>query len=88
MEGYPSRAGLSDLARFYKPHLPFLGKHKEWVPGCVGHSYLYSATVRRSNITGHLYEKHRALARVYELVVGENGSLFAEISRLRSLLGV
>lgn len=87
MEGYPSRAGLADLARFYKPHMPYLGKHKEWVPGCEGHAHLFSATARRTNIAGNLFEKHRALSRVYELVIGENASLFAEISRLRSLLG-
>lgn len=83
---YPCKEGLGDLSKYYKPHVSFLCKHKEWVPGKQGHCYLYTATLRRATLAGHLFEKHRALQRVYDLVSQENASLLAEIGRLRGLL--
>jgi len=78
--------GLSDLAKFYRPNLPFLAKHKEWIPGQEGHSCLFSGAVQRATCIGSLYEKHRSLQRIYSQVMNQNMALMEEVQQFRALL--
>ena len=85
---YPCRGGLGLLARHYRPNLALLTRHREYAPGeeNQGHTVLPAGIVRRESCIGTLYERHRALEKVFRQVMEENGSLAQEVARLRALL--
>jgi hypothetical protein len=84
---YPCSGGLSNIARFYKPHMPLFTRHLEWEPtDKPEHRVLVSCVLRRATCIGSLHERYRALEKVFQQVMSENGNLVGEIQRLRELL--
>jgi hypothetical protein len=84
---YPCSGGLMNIARFYKPNVSLFTRHEEWEPTeKKEHRVLVSAIIRRASCVGTLYERHRALEKVFQQVMNENSSLFGEIRLLRELL--
>lgn len=88
VSSYPCGGGLQLLAQYYRPNMPLLARHREYVPGeeDQGHTVLPAGIVRRSSCIGTLYERHRSLEKVFHQVMEENASLSSELARLRELL--
>merc|ERR1711991_14247 len=76
-ESYPCKGGLVLLSQYYRPNLPVLTRHKEYSPEDehAGHTILTSGIVRRESCVGTLFERHRALEKVFHQVMQENTTL-------------